>query len=132
MATLQNWLARLENSGLRKDFPLLTLGSGYAFRWNVPVHPEFGDFSSGVFEMVARATPGETDPVLATFTVQAGAAANGIVPISVSLNVNDQSAIAAAGVPEYVKDLCAAVYYTPSGGGRDICRAGLLPIAEGV
>lgn len=132
MATLQEWLARFQNAGKRKDFPLLTLGTGLAFIWKIPVHPILGDYSSGTWEMVASDVPGDSGTTQATFTVVAGTAANSIVPITASLLASDQGSITAPGAPDYETELPAAMYYTPSGGGREIMRAGLLPINAGV
>ena len=124
------WLLLMSDAGYggkaAQVRPLIK-GRPYGFTFNLSQDPDFGDWTDGSFVMQAKIAPGTSNPVAATFACTTGTPVGLLTPVNVSLDVSNQT-----NIPEIGHELVYELSFVPTGGGRNIVFAGIVPLAEGV
>lgn len=93
-----SWLAQLARDGrFGLELPGISRGRQWAATLSLAEHPTLGDYTSGVFAMVARAAPDAAGDPLATFTCTTGTPASNITPVSLGLAASAQGDIPPGG-----------------------------------
>lgn len=114
-----SWLAlaaRDGEGGLAAEPPAITRGEALSLRLNLPTHPEFEDWTGGVFSAVLRASPGAPGDPLASYECSIGTPASGVTPIALLLTVDAQADLPDGNSANGLSEVFLAVRFTPAGG----------------
>lgn len=116
------WLsiaARDGRGGLAAEPPAIQRGRTRVMVLNLPVHADFGDWTSGTFAADLRLSPDAQGSPAASYTCVTGTPAGGLTPVTLTLEGGDQAGLPADGNADGVAELFLEVTYTDFGGDEE-------------
>lgn len=111
--------ARDGEGGLAVEPPAITRGEDFAMTLALPASTAFGDWTSGAFAAVLRASPGAAGDPLATYSITVGTPASGVTPVTFTLLAANQSGLPAVSAATGLAEVFLGIRYTPSGGSAE-------------
>lgn len=120
------WLALAERDGrggLAGEPPAIMLGEPLVLRVMMPQSATFGNWTSGTFTAVLRASPGAGGAPLANYSCTTGTPSGGFTPVTLALDTAAQSGIPAPPADQAYGELFLGLHFTPAAGATETIRS---------